>query len=57
MEQFTEASNIQPGQELDPYTVLRLRQAALHEGVKHGQDQDVESEADAEEVTVRKSRK
>lgn len=57
MESFTPLAEIQPGQELDPYTVLRLRQAALHKGVANEDDQDAKSDEGAEKVAVRKRKK
>lgn len=57
MEHFIHQDDIQPGQELDPYTVLRLRQAAFRKAKADEDNQDAESEAGEEKAVVRKGRK
>jgi len=56
MENYILPENIQPGQELDPYTVLRLRQAALHaERSDHGKPNNEDAPA-TKPATLRKAR-
>lgn len=57
MENYTPIHEIQPGQELDPYTVLRLRQAKLRGDANDEANQPDETSAKASRSAVRKAGK